>query len=172
MKREFNKYLKSLGKEELIKELQKLYGKFDSVQQYYKLELSEDSEAVLAEFKAKIKKEYFPTRGYGAARNNVSRKVIIEFKKISVHPKDVVELLLYRVEKMLEFTLTYGDIDEPFYNSLISSFEQACELIEKEQLQTYYKIYCQELIGQSTNFGWGVYEELNYYYEACYGESA
>jgi len=172
MKREFNKYLKSLSEKELIKELQKIYTKFEPVRKYYQLELGNNSEAILNEFKTKIKKEYFPSRGYGSARNSVSRKVVSEFKKISVHSKDVVELLLYRVEMMLEFTLAYGDMDEPFYNSLESSFGEACKLIRKERLNHYYKEYCRELIGKSNNFGWGVYEGLDYSFEKCFGEPA
>jgi hypothetical protein len=172
MKREFNKYLKSLSEKELVKELQKVYSKFEPVRKYYQLELSDNSEAILSEFKAKIKKEYFPSRGYGRARNSVSRKVITDFKKISVHKKDLVELLLYRAEMMLEFTSNYGDIDQPFYNSLGSSFEEACKLIKKEKLETHYKIYCRELVGKSYNFGWGIYYDLAYSFEQNFEEKA
>ena len=137
MKREFNKYLKSLDKDGLTKELKKLYDKFDLVRKYYEIELSQNSDDVLKEYKLKLKKEYFPARGYGSARSGASRKIISEFKKVSVHQSDVVELLLYRTEMMLEYTLAYGDIDMAFYNSLCSSFSQACKIITKEVLQKY-----------------------------------
>lgn len=172
MKREFNKYLKTLTKKELVAELQKLYTKFDPVRQFYQLELSDNSEAVLAEFKAKINKEYFPLRGYGAGRSSVSRKVISEFKKISIHSKDVVELLLYRVERMLDFSIAYGDMEEAFYNSLVSSFSEACKLIKKEILESDYKEHCRKLIGLSNNLGWGVYDDLDVYFVECFGEPA
>lgn len=168
MKREFNKYLKTLSQKELIKELQTLYSKFESVKKYYQLELSGDSTVVVKEYKERIRKEYFPNRGYGAARSSVSRKVISDFKKISVHPKDIVELLLYRTEMMLEYTIAYGDIDEAFYNSLETSYEQACKLIQSEKLQMEYKVYCQELVGKANNFGWGVYDGLEYSFEKCF----
>lgn len=171
MKRAFNKYLKSLTEKELIKELQKLYTKFDNVKQYYQLELGTDSKAVLDQFKARIKKEYFPSRGYGAARNSVSRKVITEFKKISIHPKDIVELLLYRVEMMLEFTLSYGDMDEPFYNSLFSSFAEACKRIKKEQLEVHYKVHCATLVDKASPLGWGIYFDLRDKFKECFGTS-
>lgn len=172
MKKEFNKYLKSLSEKELIQELQKLYSKFKPVQQYYQLELSDNSEVVLNEFKAKINKEYFPSRGYGAARNSVSKKVISEFKKISIHTKDLVDLILYRVERMLDFTIAYGDMDESFYNSLESSFDEACKLIKKEKLIRHYKTYCRELVGKSNNFGWGVYDSLDDSFRTYFGEPA
>ncbi len=165
MKSELNKYLKTLSKEELIKEVKKLYDKISGVKEFYKIDLSSDTSKIVQEYKEKIKKEYFPKRGYGKARSGVSRKVISDFKKISIHKKDVVELLLYRTEMMLEFTSEYGDIDEPFYNSLESSFAEACKLIHKEQLQKYYRKYCQELVSKAYSFGWGVYDSLKYDYQ-------
>ena len=168
MKREFNKYLKSLDKDELTKELKKLYDKFELVRKYYAMELSENSDNVVEEYKKKIKKEYFPAKGYGAARNSASKKIISEFRKVSVHNSDIVELLLYRTEMMLEYTLAYGDIDEAFYNSLCSSYSQACKLISKEKLQGYYKDYCLKLISMSENFGWGVYYNLSAEFDNCF----
>ena len=150
---------------ELIAEIKKLYDKFESVKKYYQLELSGDSEKVLSEYKSKIKKEYFPNRGYGRARSSVSRKVITEFKKISIHPKDLIELILYRTEMMLEYTNAYGDIDEPFYNSLCKSFEQACNMIKQEKLEPYFKDYCNELVGKSSYLGWGVSYSMRDMYE-------
>jgi len=164
MKKELNKYLSSLSEKELVKEVKKLYDKFADVKKYYEMELGDNSEKILAEYKAKIEKEYFPKRGFGRARNSVSRKVVLDFKKIAIHQKDVVELLLYRVEMMLKFTNNYGDIDEPFYNSLESSFAQACEIIAKEQLRPYFKVYCEELVRSASGFGWGVHDSMSYDY--------
>lgn len=169
MKKELNKYLNSLSEKELIQELKKLYDKFEPIRQYYAMELSDDSEKVLAEFKARIKKEYFPNRGFGRASSKASRKVVTDFKKIAVHKKDVVDLLLYRTEMMIEFTAAYGDIDEAFYNSLSSGFAEACKLIKREKLETHFSVYCQELISQCYNFGWGVYDDLKGAYQEYLG---
>lgn len=165
MKRELTKYLNTLDQKELIKEIKKLYDKFEPVQQYYELELSDNSKKVLEEFKEKIKKEYFPKRGFPKARNNVSRKIVNDFKKIAVHKKDIVELWLYRTKMMIEFTQEFGDIDEPFYNSLSSGFEQACKIIRKEQLQPYYRSSCQDLVSQTYNIGWGLSFEMKDIYQ-------
>lgn len=169
MKKELNKYLASLSEKELIQEVKKLYDKFEPVRQYYAMELSADSEKVLADFKARIKKEYFPNRGFGRASSSASRKVVSDFKKIAVHKKDVVELLLYRTEMMIDFTAAYGDIDEAFYNSLGSGFAEACKLIKREKLETYFRPLCQELISKSYDFGWGVYDELKGTYREYLG---
>lgn len=165
VKTDLNRYLKELSREELEKEIKKLYTKFNEIKKYYEMELSHDTTAILNEYKLKIKQEYFPKRGYGKARNKESRKVVANFKKISIYPKDVIELLLYRVEMMIAFTNAYGDIDEPFYNSLESSFEEACKLIQHERLVDEYTITCHQLIDQTHDFGWGLYEGLKYSYD-------
>lgn len=165
IKRELNRYLKEMTRTELENEVKKLYSKFGEVKKFYELELREDTTKVLNEFKAKIKKEYFPKRGYGRASNSASRKVISEFKKISIFPRDVIELLLYRVEIMLAFTKTYGDIDEPFYNSIESSYQEACKLIKREKLEKDYKGECRELLNETADFGWGLHDGLKYTYD-------
>ncbi|MEM1135419.1 MAG: DUF6155 family protein [Bacteroidota bacterium] len=165
IKSELNKYLKEMDNKELIQEINKLYSKFSEVKKYYEMELTGDTTAIVEEYKTKIKKEYFPTRGYGQARNSVSRKIVNDFKKISVFDKDIIDLLLYRVEIMLDFTMAYGDIDEAFYSSLESSFEEAMKLIAKEKLQDDYEKQCKAFIKVSYNFGWGVYDNLTYLYQ-------
>ena len=89
----------------------------------------------------------------------------MEFKKISVHKKDVIELLLYRTEMMIEFSKEYGDMNESYYNSLETGFTEACKLIREERLKHSFNEYCQKLIDLSYNFGWGVYDSLKYAYE-------
>lgn len=168
-KKELTKYLKQATKTELEKEVKKLYDKFKEVKKYYKIEFTNDTTEIVNEYKAAIRKEYFPNRGFGKARSNVSRKVVTDFKKISIFQKDVIELLLYRTEVMLEFTNTYGDIDEAFYNSLTRSFDEACKLIRQEQLEGDFRIYCKELMRAAYNFGWGCYDAMNYSYEQYFG---
>ncbi|PSR11596.1 MAG: hypothetical protein DA408_20075 [Bacteroidetes bacterium] len=170
MKRELNKYLGTLSDKELIKEIKKLYDKFPAVQAYYGMELSPNTEAMVAEYKQRIREEYFPKRGYGRARNSVSNKVIADFRKVAIHKKDMVDLLLSRTEVMLEFTNAYGDIEATFYNSLISSFKKACAMIEQESLHKYYRVHCQELVSSASNLGWGVHEQLKHLYRQCFME--
>ncbi len=165
MKKEFTKYLKSLDEKGLYKELQKLYAKIPAVKKYYEMELSPNTDKIVAEYKKKLKKEYFPTRGYGQGRNSMSRKIVLDFKKIAVHPIDVIELWLYRTEMMVQFTMSYGDIDEAFYNSMATGFEAACKLMEKEKLQKHFEDRCHDIIYPLGEIGWGAYDELRYLYE-------
>jgi hypothetical protein len=99
------------------------------------------------------------------ARNAVSKKYISEFKRMSIFTKDVIDLL-YRTAIMIEFTLLDSDIDEPLSNSLVSNYEEACQLIKKEKLVQEYQPYCQELMGKTYEMGWELYDDLHYYFTA------
>lgn len=161
MKKELNKYLNSLTEKELIKEVKKLYDKFPDVKKYYQMELGDNSEKILAEYKARIEKEYFPKRGEGNGKSSVSRKVVTDFKKIAIHQKDVAELMLYRTEMMLRYANYCGGIEEPRYSSLMGSFADACEIIGDEQLTSYFKVHCEELLKYAFGFRKQVYDSLS-----------
>lgn len=164
IKPELNRYLGSLDKAALEAEVKKLFAKIPAVKQYYELELGKDTSAVLEQFKYKIRKEYFPSRGFGHARSSVSKKIITDFKKIAPFPGDVAELLLYRTDMMLEYTLAYGDMSESFYTSLCNSFHDACILIQNENLEKEFKAYSAGLVEKAYPMGWGVYDSLLYSY--------
>lgn len=156
-----NKYLGELTKAELEAEIKKLYSKFADVKTFYELELGDDTSDILESYKGRIHKEYFPTRGYGRARSSESRKVITEFKKVSVFQKDVIDLMLYRVEVMIQFSDKYGDMEEAFYNSIESSFQDACKLIKEERLEAAYKPVCKQLITAADSVGWGLSDVMD-----------
>ena len=165
---ELSKYLKSLDREDLEKEVKTLYTKFKEVKQYYEMELSGDTSRILTEYKERITKEYFPKRGFGQARSGVSRKVINDFKKVSIIKKDVIELILHRVEMMISYTDAYGDMNESFYNTLVRSFDEACQLVQQERLEDIFKEDCIRLMDAASSFGWGVYDGMHYTYEAYF----
>ena len=163
-KRELAKFLKQSSKAELEKEVKKLYDKFSEVKNYYEISLTTDTTKTVKAYKNKIYKEYFKRNGApGNGSSNASRKVITDFKKIATFPKDVIELLLYRVEVMLDFA-SYGDLNEAFYNSLTRSFDEACQLIANERLEETFKNDCERLMNEAYSVGWGVYGAMEYSY--------
>lgn len=121
--------------------------------------------------KEKIRKEYYPSKGFGKARNNVSKKVISDFKKISTSNQYIIDLLLYRVDTMLEYSIDFGEMDLAYYKSMISSFKEACKLIQKTKMETLYLEECRTLVGKSSPL-WGIYDELDFIFYDCYGEPA
>lgn len=164
-KKELKAFLNELSAEELRAEIIKLYERFTPVQDYYRMELTSDTSEILNDYKARIEKEYFPSRGFGKARSSETRKIEIEFKKIAVFKKDVIELILFKVEIMIQYSIEYGDINEPFYITLEKSYENACKMIHDEKLLSFFKGKCHKLLNLTYNFGWGVHENMkdNYY---------
>lgn len=163
-KAELSKFLKQSTKEELEKEVKKLYDKFKEIQKYYEIEFTSDTTKIVKEYKNKIYKEYFKRNGtLGQGNSSNSRKVISDFKKISIFPKDIVELLLYRVEIMLDYA-SYGDLKEAFCNSMTRSFDEACQLIARERLEEDFKEDCDHLMREADSIGWGVYGAMEYSY--------
>lgn len=66
---------------------------------------------------------------------SVAKKAIRDFKKISGKPLYIIDIMLHYVDQGVNFTEQYGDIGEPFYNSMEKMFEEAIKLAEKT-------IYC------------------------------
>jgi len=151
MKRDFLKLLKTLDEEELREELKVLYDRFPTVRSYYKMELSPTTRALLDKYKKDVRKAFFPGRGrrMGKRGRSESKRIIKEFTTISIHQKDVLELLFYRVEVMLEAGIYYYVESEGFYNSVLVAFRQAAKLAEQEILVDTFEERARELVETS-----------------------
>jgi hypothetical protein len=168
---ELKMYLKSRSKEQLITSIAELYKKFPAVKEHYQLEINPASEAEIAEgYKKTIKDEFFPARGYGQARLSVARKAVNDFKKLCNSPEAWVDIMLFYVEQGVEFTTAYGDIDEPFYNSMESMFEKALELVQKHDLYDFTRIRSQQILRDTSGMGWGFHDMLSEIYAETFEE--
>lgn len=135
MKRDFLRLLKALDEDELRDELRMLYDRFPTLREYYKLELSENTGAVLDKYKKDVRKAFFTgRRRMGKRGRSNSSKVIKSFSEVSIHAADLVRLHLYRVEVMIEAIVYYGVDAESFYESTVKSFAKAMKLAENEML--------------------------------------
>lgn len=111
--------------------------------------------------KEKIKKQFFPARGYGNPKAAEIRKLISDFRKVSVFPFDVVDVLLFRVEQAVDFTNAYGDISEAFYTATESAYEDALKLISTHQLKDHFLDRCLTIQHKTEHIGWGFADEID-----------
>ena len=118
-KRDLTKFLNDLSKEELIKEVEKLYQKFKEVKRYYDIDLGGDTTELVKQIKAKIENEYMPARGFGKARSSFVKKLIDDFAKVSIYPSDLIDVILYRVEIAAEF----GEQTDQTYNGCFGAID-------------------------------------------------
>jgi hypothetical protein len=133
MKRDFLKLLAELDEDELREELKALYERFPVLREYYKMELSGNTRKLLDKYKTALRKTFFTgRRRMGKRARSNSAKVLKDFKAISIHAKDVIELQFYRVAVMVEAMEHYNVDNEQFSHSMLRSFVQAAEMAQKE----------------------------------------
>ena len=72
--------------------------------------------------------------------------------------------MLYYVECGVEFTNTYGDISESFYNSVATVFSNFVKEINQLPDDSYYirnKKRINDIYTNSKDIGWGFGDEIN-----------
>ena len=93
---------------------------------------------------------------------------ISRYSKAIDNPMGEAELRVFYVECGNNFTLSYGDIDEYFYDSMIEMYEYATETVlelsSKEQDE--FRKRLKEIMESASGIGWGYYDGL---YEVYYG---
>lgn len=86
----------------------------------------------LEEYKLIIEDSICPTKPW---KRDVSfstgRKAIRDYKKALGDPEGLIDLMIYYCECGVSFTIQFGDIDEHFYESIESMYQNALELLKK-----------------------------------------
>ncbi|MFC1960200.1 DUF6155 family protein [Chloroflexota bacterium] len=164
--RDLKQYLNQRTHDELANDIAILFKKFDVVKDYYRIQLDETStEEIVDRYKADIKREFFPARGFGKARLSVARKAITDCKKVVTSHQDIADLMLYYVEMGVTFTAAYGDINEPFYHSMESMYERVTKLIVEHNMQDQFEVRCKKILRKTAGMGWGFPDELKAIYD-------
>lgn len=77
--------------------------------------------------------------------------------------------MLAYVEAGVQFTRQYGDIDEPFYNSMEGMFETAAKHITKHKLHDQFESRCRQIVKDASGTGWGFHDTLSEIYDEYFG---
>ena len=122
-----------------------------------RFQAEESGGAALEAYRRKIIEQFFPKRGFGKLKLAEARKAIRDYRKATGNVAGTVELMLTFVENGTEFTLEFGDIDEPFYNNLASVLSEMVKLLWQEGAELYPR-FRERIIGLQTDaddIGWG-----------------
>jgi len=94
---------------------------------------------------------------------SVGRKAISDYFKATKDGVGKLELMIHYLEQGNQFTVDYGDIDEPFYSSLASMFNRI--LLELEQqpgnIQATYLPRLESIAESAKDIGWGYYDYIS-----------
>jgi hypothetical protein len=117
---------------------------------------------ILEKYRAKIIEQFYPKRGEPKLKLREARKAINDYRKATGNLPGTAELLMTYVEQGAEFTSDYGDIDEPFYNSVASALNELATLLRREAPEVYpqfrHRLAKVEQITQGV--GWGFHDHI------------
>jgi hypothetical protein len=165
---ELKKVLKQQTKEELISLLTECYKSNDKIKEFISARYAgKDTVKQLYEvYKEKIHNSFFPVRG-DTLKLAEARKAITGFKKLCSDDKLILDLMLYYVEMGVEFTNTYGDIDEDFNSSIESMYASVIKTLNKQDAPSLYHEFqtrLEAVMDDTQNIGWGFHEALFEWY--------
>ena len=84
--------------------------------------------------------------------------------------EDLADIMLFYVEMGVKFTNAYGDIDEAFYCSMESMYEQAIKYICEQGLQEQFISRCAKIVEDTDGIGWGFNDTLYALYNEYLGQ--
>lgn len=117
----------------------------------------------LANYKTIIRKAMHPSIEMDERLDiETAKAAISRYSKAIDYPPGEAELRLYFVECGNNFTLTYGDIDEDFYDALLEMFEYAIETVLEltPKAQAAFKVRLEKVVKSAQGIGWGYYDGL------------
>ncbi|MDQ8733964.1 DUF6155 family protein [Paenibacillus sp. LHD-38] len=166
-KTSLNKYLKRMGQEQLMELVKECYGASKDMERFLTVKMlgEEAVESLFHEYRKKVEHEFFPQRGHGKLKLQEAKKAISEFEKLTGSEKYSFELKLFYVEMGVSFTLTYGDIDERFYESMESMYADVVQTVNfddtAELFEEYEERIC-SIVLDTNGIGWGFHDTLSY----------
>ena len=166
---QLTEYLSTKSEQELKDEIKELFKLFPNVKEYYQVRLSPSNDPEIVEKYRKIIEKEFSIVG-GKIRLNYStmKKAISDFAKISTNPEQLADLILSCVENGVDFTNTYGDIDEKFYTNMYRMYDEALSHILKHGLEERFQERCEKIMEESLDIGWGFGESVEMLYYECF----
>lgn len=123
---------------------------------------------VLDSFRRIIRNEFFPDKGLGGLRSDVTKKAVMDYSKSSGDLAGTMELMLFFVENVVEFVNEYGGIDEEFIDEGYEMLRKFCELLKTPEGQRFYPDFKSQLLklrSESDDMGYGFGDDIAHYVE-------
>jgi hypothetical protein len=162
--------LNQSDRKELLKLVGDLYALRKENQDFlFSRYLKDDSN--LASYKKTIENHISPAEPWKTpVKISLARRAIRDYKKAIGDPKGLAELMLFYAECGFNYTIELGDIDEAFYNSIVSVYRDGLVMLNQcdqnviDELLPHFK----SVFESSYDLGWGLYdalrEDLEFYF--------
>jgi hypothetical protein len=148
----------------IVKLLKELYELSPQIRDFVqaRLQAEEPNGSGLENYRRRIVEQFFPRHGEAKLQLGEARKAIRDYRKATGNLTGTIDLLLTYVESGTRFTATFGDIDEPFYDSLASTLQEMASLLLQEGPEMYsrFRDRIVRLVEHAEDIGWGYGDEL------------
>jgi len=166
---ELKNILKKQSREEIIELFLDSYKASIQIKEYITVKYGEHDkiERILETYKNKIQDVFFPNSMRKQFKIGEAKKIVNCFKKLHSDEKFVIDLMLYYVEMGVEFTTTYGDINESFYKNVESMYESVVSSINEHNNSEIFGILRKRLkavVDDTSGIGWGFHDNLSIMY--------
>jgi len=171
-KSKLKKELTNFSKEKLVEQILDLYDKNKSVKEFYDFYLNPHNEKELVEkYKKIIIKEFNVERPeLSGLKFSVAKRAISDFRDLQPSPEALADVMLALPEYACEFTYTYGDMEESFYNGTYNNFVAALKFIHKHDLLENFKLRAEQCVKWASVCGYGFADDIAEVFYDYYGE--
>jgi hypothetical protein len=157
--------LKQLSHDQLVDLVKACFSVSKDMERYLAVKILGDEavESLFQEYRKKVEQEFFPEHGHGKLGLKAAKNAISEFRKLTGDVKRSLELKLIYVENGVRFTLTYGDIDERFYNSMESMYADIINQVNKDETGELFEEFeerIEAIVWDTREVGWGFHDNL------------
>ncbi len=161
---ELKKTLERFDKKELIRLIIESAKLNKDNMEWLEIELQKPDELpeLLKYYKMKISKA-LDSNDFTAAK-----KAISDFKKASPDRENLIDLMIYYVEKGTKITLDCGDMYEDFYTKLENVYIDAIKLLNEwgdTKLIEKFRPRMETLVNKTEDVGWGYHDVLWDWYD-------
>jgi Family of unknown function (DUF6155) len=163
------KELQKLDKGEIIDLVSELYKKNKSPKEFLDFWANPNENELFTKYRDKVFRAFYAVKGYDYSLKN-GKQAISDFKKFSPSADLIADLMLFYVETGVIFTNDFGDVDEPFYSSMETTYESALKLMKKEDLLDKFAVRVKKIVDDSDGTGWGFHDTLGDIYCDFYEE--
>lgn len=157
--KDVKRVLMEMGAPQLRGILQDLYGFSAENKAFFHSRFlsDQDGNEYLEPYKVRIR-DAIPQDPWQDIDLSAGRKAISEFKKANGNLPDMLSLMLYYVKCGNDYTLEFGDINAPFYESMGSMFSRIVETLIKQKDETLVSEFLPRLEAEFKRvewMGWG-----------------